>query len=216
MVLLALSLLLPGIQTAVADAPEEEIAALNAQRQNAIARVEAIVNQPVTPLPRTPEMVDVGFYSPGWFHEGALKPDFNRVDVRVSQQSIYDDHQFATSDSNPGVVFLGKEIAFNAMTKYFYTNRALPKKKLSEAEMMDINQEYRTIGYCEQRLKELNADALLVKKPPVEAPKPESATTRMLRRLSAHRTLILGVAELVALYVVIRMIARKRGARTWW
>jgi hypothetical protein len=56
---------------------------------------------------------------------------------------------------NPGVVFLGQEVEFNAATKYFYTDRTLPKKKLSEEEMFEINRLYRIIGRCEQQIAEL-------------------------------------------------------------
>jgi hypothetical protein len=48
-------------------------------------------------------------------------------------------------------MFLGKELEFNAMTKYFYVDRSLPKKRLSEAEMIEINSLYRIIGEDEAR-----------------------------------------------------------------
>jgi hypothetical protein len=41
------------------------------------------------------------------------------------------------------------------MTKYFYIDRSLPKKKLTEAEMLEINKLYRVIGACEEQLLEL-------------------------------------------------------------
>jgi hypothetical protein len=41
------------------------------------------------------------------------------------------------------------------MTKYFYEDRSLPKKKLTEAEMLEINRLYRVIGQCEQQLARL-------------------------------------------------------------
>jgi hypothetical protein len=120
----------------------------------AIARVRQLVNQPVVRLVRVPSM-SVTIYSPGWFHEGAQKPDFNNVDVRASQEQIYDQHPYVTSDLNPGVVFNGSQLEFNANTKYFYTDRSLPKKKLTEPEMLEINRLYRIIGQCEQKLTEL-------------------------------------------------------------
>ena len=122
--------------------------------EDAIARVREIVNQPVTALTRTPE-IETATYSPGWFHEGAEKPDFNRVDVRTTQQLSYGQHKYVTSDLNPGVVFVGNELEFNPMTKYFYTDRSLPKKKLTEAEMLEINRLYRIIGHDEEELGRL-------------------------------------------------------------
>jgi hypothetical protein len=112
------------------------------------ARVIALINQPVTHLPRTgdPEM-----FSPGWFHAGATKPDFATVDIRLTQEFPYQNATYVTSDLNPNEMFLGKELEFNAMTKYFYVDRSLPKKRLSEAEMIEINSLYRIIGEDEAR-----------------------------------------------------------------
>jgi hypothetical protein len=58
------------------------------------------------------------------------------------------------------VVFVGSEIEFNSMTKYFYVDRSLPKKKLTEAEMVEINDLYRVIGKCEDKLKPASAQIL--------------------------------------------------------
>jgi len=130
-------------------------AALEAEWKNAVQAVQRIVNQPVTRLPRTKEM-RVGNFGPGWFHEGAVYPDFNNVDVRKTQATTtYDKHEYVTSDLNPGVVFIGKELEFNSMTKAFYLDPAFPKKKLSETEMLEINRLYRIIGRCEQQLANL-------------------------------------------------------------
>lgn len=140
-----------GAQQAKAEAQRSSV---EAEKQAAIQEVQKIVNQPVKQIPRTEEM-DVATYTPGWFHEGASKPDFNNVDVRRFQDTKYGKSQYVTSDLNPGVVFLGQEVEFNPMTKYFYTDRSLPKKRLSEQEMLEINRLYRVIGRCEQKLIEL-------------------------------------------------------------
>ena len=120
---------------------------------DAMARVRRIVNQPVTALPIR-EGMDVTVYSPGWFHPGAIRPDFNTVDVRSSQELHYANNIYVTSDLNPGICFLGSELEFNSMTKFFYTDRSLPKKKLTGDEMLEINRLYRIIGQCEQKLGE--------------------------------------------------------------
>jgi hypothetical protein len=92
-------------------------------------------------------------FHPGWFHEGATKPDFNHVDVRTTRETAaYEEHEYCTSDLNPGLVWRGRDLEFNSMTKYFYTNRTFPKKKLTEDEMIEINRLYRTIGKCENQL----------------------------------------------------------------
>jgi hypothetical protein len=133
---------------------EARRAAIQSEMQSAIGEVQRIVNQPVRQLAPTGDM-EVATYRPGWFHDGANKPDFNNVDVRKSQDTSYGRHQYVTSDLNPGIVFVGPELEFNPMTKYFYMDRTLPKKKLSEDEMIEINRLYRIIGRCEQQLAEL-------------------------------------------------------------
>jgi hypothetical protein len=144
---------------------EQQIAEVKKERSAAATRVQAIVNQPVRKLKQTADM-KVAMYDEGWFHEGATKPDFNTVDVRTTQETAnYAKHAYVTSNLNPGVVFVGKELEFNSNTKFFYTDRTVPKKKLAEAEMVEINRLYRIIGKCEQRLEELESL-------PDEAPKP--------------------------------------------
>jgi hypothetical protein len=122
-------------------------AELDAQAAQARQRVIEIINQPVTHLPRTDQ---AGLFSPGWFHDGAIKPDFDTVDVRATQQFPYADHTYVSSDLNPTEMFVASELEFNSMTKYFYTDRSLPKKRLTEAEMLEINSLYRVIGRDEQ------------------------------------------------------------------
>ena len=60
-------------------------------------------------------------------------------------------------------MFHGSDLEFNAMTKLFYTNRDLPKKKLTEAEMVQINSLYRVIGHCQTEIAQLQPP------PPTEA-----------------------------------------------
>jgi hypothetical protein len=130
------------------------VAGIKAEMDDAISQVKEIVNQPVTAVPRTPDM-QVSTYHPGWFHPGAAEPDFDTVDVRTTQRFIYDQYEYVTSDLNPGVVFISHELEFNEMTKYFYTDRTVPKKRLTEDEMLEINRLYRVIGKCEQQLDDL-------------------------------------------------------------
>jgi hypothetical protein len=137
--------------------PQASIDAVQRELNAAVLQVKNIVNQPVTALERTPQM-RVAIFSPGWFHPGAIRPDFNAVDIRSTQETAtYDRNEYVSSDLNPGVAFLGRELEFNSMTKYFYTDRSVPKKKLTEPEMLEINRLYRIIGQCEQRLRQLQA-----------------------------------------------------------
>lgn len=133
---------------------EQQIAAEQSKLDAAVARVKAIVNQPVTPLTRTSNM-SVSVFGPGWFHEGAIKPDFANVDIRATQDLLYSRYPYVASDLNPYEVFIGSDLEFNSATKYFYTDRTVPKKRLTEDEMLEINQLYRTIAQSTQRLDQL-------------------------------------------------------------
>src|SRR4051794_26670580 len=82
-----------------------QIAALHEEMSNAVHQVEKIVNQPVLAYRRTPQIHHVFEYSPGWFHEGATKPDFNTVDIRSTRETPFDPKPYVTSDLNPGLVF---------------------------------------------------------------------------------------------------------------
>lgn len=124
---------------------------IKSELADAIARVKEIVNQPVEGLPRKPGMT-VATASPGWFSPGAAKPDFNRVDIRNTQLFPYERYEYVTSDPNPDIVYSGPELEYNPMTKYFYTDRSVPKKKLNESEMLEVNRLYRLIGQDERRL----------------------------------------------------------------
>lgn len=134
--------------------PAEQVAALQLELTNAWRQVIQIVNQPVKAFAAS-DNTPAAVYSPGWFHPGASTPDFNTVDVRKSQELIYATHPYVTSDLNPGMVFLGPDLEFNSMTKLFYVNRSLPKHKLSEAEMLEINRLYRIIGHCQTEIARL-------------------------------------------------------------
>ena len=50
------------------------------------------------------------------------------------------------------MAFNGHELEFNLMTKYFYTDRTVPKKKLTEQEMVEVNRLYRIIGHADEEL----------------------------------------------------------------
>ena len=134
--------------------PAQQIAALQLELTNAWQQVIRIVNQPVKAYAQS-EDTPAAVYSPGWFHAGASTPDFNTVDVRKTQELTYATQPYVTSDVTPGLVFLGRDLEFNSMTKLFYVDRSRPKHKLGEAEMLEINRLYRIIGHCQTELARL-------------------------------------------------------------
>jgi hypothetical protein len=156
LLLLAILSLLPAVcaQPTSLSSDSTNLADLQLEMTNACQRVLQIVNQPVQAYARTPGL-HVSTYSPGWYHPGAAKPDFDNVDVRQSQDLHYANEKYVTSDLNPSVVFLGQDLEFNANTKWFYTNRSLPKHKLTEAQMLEINRLYRIIARCETAIQQL-------------------------------------------------------------
>lgn len=133
-----------------------QLATLRRARAEAEERVKAIVNQPVTPVEKTARM-RAKSYGDAWFHDGATVPAYNTVDIRMTQELPYAASAYVSSDLNPGVAFVGSDLEFNPMTKYYYTDKTLPKKKLTGPEMEEVNRLYRAIGLCDQKLKELTS-----------------------------------------------------------
>lgn len=172
----------------------EQITALKNEKADAIFQVQHIVNQPVTRLKRTPAM-NVAMFSPGWFHEGATEPNYDTVDIRTTQENPYAGRKYVTSDRNPGFVFLGDELEFNANTKFFFTDRSLPKKRLTEAEMVEINTLYRTIGRCNRELEDLQ--------------NPPPPWTKAHAWVTAHKPVVVAV---VAVLVILLFWIHKRTA----
>jgi hypothetical protein len=202
---------------AASGSPAEQIAALQLELTNAWQQVIRIVNQPVKAYVRS-ENTPASVFSPGWFHEGASTPDFNTVDVRQSQESPYAAHTYVTSDLNPGVVFLGRDLEFNSMTKLFYVNRSLPKHKLSEAKMLEINRLYRIIGHSRAEIARLQAppdtDATASSQDGtnVESPAPTGLVGRIERIPREKRALYGGIAigALIVIAVVVRLVKRRQ------
>jgi len=176
---------------------EEQIATVKAEKDDAVFKVQHIINQPVTRLKRTPDM-NVATYSPGWFHEGASTPNFDTVDIRTTQETPYEGHQYVNSDLDPNSVFLGHELEFNSMTKYFYTDRSVPKKRLTEAEMIQINDLYRIIGHCNQKLEELQ--------------NPPSTLANAHLWITTHKPIVGGIVA--GLAVILFFLRRNRATET--
>lgn len=191
------------------NAPDKDaqIAALTVEMNDAIEKAKVIINQKVGALRRTPGMKVVS-YKEGWFHAGATKPNFLNVDVRTTRETPYDQYPYVTSDLNTGYVFIGSHLEFNSMTKYFYTDRSVPKKKLTEAEMVEVNRLYRIIGTCERNIRLLQA-------PPESVTIPETETTEVQpeRKYEPvpkgnYLKAAVGVAAVLGLYLIYRLFRK--------
>jgi len=112
---------------------------------DAISKVNIIVNQPVQSFPLDSTVQPAVF--PIWFHPGAVIPDFPRVEIqRTRDTSLYETLPWISSPLCPGLMFRGTDVEFNSMTKLFYKDRNLPKRKLTDDEMNRVNILYRKIG----------------------------------------------------------------------
>jgi hypothetical protein len=130
----------------------EQVAQAKRELTEATEQVKLIINQPVDTIPLTPELKAVVWND--WFHPGAGVPDFDNADIRKTQETAqYEKYAYITSTLVPGVAFRGADVEFNGATKYFYVDRSLPKKRLTEAEMLEVNRLYRIIGSCVRRLQ---------------------------------------------------------------
>jgi hypothetical protein len=134
-------------------APEigAQIAIWKKKLDAAVASAVEIINQPVpsVPKPQGKRLVT------GYFHDGATRPMFNLVDIRATQEGMFDAEEYIAWQGQPDLMWVGKDTEFNAMTKYFYVDRSLPKKKLTEDEMVEVNRLYRIIAQCEDQLHRL-------------------------------------------------------------
>lgn len=189
---------------------EAQIAAWQKELDAAADKVKAIVNQPVVAYRRVPGM-SVSVYSPGWFHAGASKPDFATVDVRQSQDLGFAKNKYVTSDLNPGLVFLGSDLEFNGMTKYFYTNRNLPKKRLTEPEMVEINRLYRIIGDFQAKIYQLKYPVPPATEVAADSEQSEAGPDEPLVRQPVPKAnylnAALGIGAVLGVYGLYRLIA---------
>jgi hypothetical protein len=129
---------------------------VNLQRMAALNQVVLIINQEVEGVPVERGM-NLGHWENVWFHPGALTPDFAHVDIRTSQEyADYMKHEYVTSNQlHPGIAYRADQVEFNANTKLFYQDRSVPKKRLDEAEMLEVNRLYRVIGKCNAAMQAL-------------------------------------------------------------
>lgn len=138
------------------DLSEAQLDRIERERLSTINRIKTIVNEKVRSYRRTNSM-EVSTFAPGWFHEGAITPKFETVDVRTTQDLSAYKSGYVTSDLNPGVVWRAEDLEFNPMTKFFYEDRTIPKKRLTQSEMEEINRLYRIVARCDAELKAAHA-----------------------------------------------------------
>jgi hypothetical protein len=135
---------------------EDKIGKAQRDLRDAIEKVKGIINQPVPMVPRNFRMKVEALDA--FFPDPATKPDFNSVDVKTTRRQDYDQFEFVCLKSNPSVVWVGKTLEFNPSTRYFYEDLSVPKKKLTDDDMAEINRLYKIIGRCEAELRPLGIE----------------------------------------------------------
>ena len=122
--------------------------ALQQQAKAAQAEFDATTRQVQTIVNQTPPTVvppqgstEVYWYN---FDPGAIKPDFNVADVVTGREAWGGD--FVYMKTRPGVFYRSADCEFNPQTKFFFTDRNVPKKKLTDAENREIVRLYRILG----------------------------------------------------------------------
>jgi hypothetical protein len=138
----------PGLPVAA------QIAADTLEMNQAVDRVKEIVNRPA-PFVAPKEGMNISWWDGSWFHLGADVPNYATVDVSKTRESPYIEYPYVGTNLHPDMVFAGRDLEFNSQTKLYYTDRSLPKRKLSRAEMAEINRLYRVIGRCQVDLGRL-------------------------------------------------------------
>ena len=79
--------------------------------------------------------------------------DFNVADVVTGREAWHGDYVYM--QTRPGVCYCSADCEFNPQTKFFYTNRDVPKKKLTDAENQEVVRLYRILGKDEMILNAL-------------------------------------------------------------
>jgi hypothetical protein len=136
------------------------------------------------------------------------------VDIRTTRETPYASHTYVTSDLNPGVVFLGAELEFNSNTKLFYTDRSVPKKKLTEEQMVEINRLYRIIAKCDITLHPLVNEEVVVTNEVTSETDPVVNPPMFSRDyFSMHKKqLLIFGSGLLALAIVLQLVFKKRAS----
>src|SRR4029077_7042722 len=125
------------------------------------------------------------------------------------RETPYDAHQYVCADTSPNLVYVGRELEFNSMTKYFYKDRTVPKKKLTEAEMLEVNRLYRIIGKCQRELAQARQAQTTDSSPSADSN--SEAKTSDPAKSSRLLNPYLGGGIIFGLVLLLRVVCKLRG-----
>jgi hypothetical protein len=134
----------------------EQIAKDQDEMNRAVEQAKLIINKPANSVPIKDGM-NITWWDDTWFHPGAAVPDYAKVDITKSQELQYLKYEYVATKLHPETAYPGGGLEFNAMTKIFYTDRSVPKRRLTRSEMAAVNRLYRVIGRCKADLVRLGA-----------------------------------------------------------
>ena len=110
-------------------------------------QIQGIVNQVPPVVASVPAGAETYHYG---YHPGASKPDFNTENLQGTRELWKG--QYVNMDEAPGVFYRSADCEFNPQTKYFYTSRNVPKKRLSDGEYKELTRLYHLLGQQEKAL----------------------------------------------------------------
>ena len=135
--------------------PDKVLAALQAKSvetaraefDKTTRQVQGIVNQVPQIVPKLPARAESYHYG---YHPGAAKPDFNTENLLATRELWKG--EYVNMDEAPGVFYRSADCEFNPQTKYFYTSRNVPKKRLSDTEYKELTRLYHLLGQQEKAI----------------------------------------------------------------
>ena len=117
----------------LAAAIQAQGAAAHSEEESTMSKVRLIVNQTPPRVPTPPRGAETYHYG---FHPGALTPDYAHADL-VSTRELWKG-EYVYMDTVPNVFYRSADCEFNPQTKFFFTSRDVPKKKLTDAEIAEV------------------------------------------------------------------------------
>ena len=110
-------------------------------------QVQGIVNQTPPVVTKPPGATEVYGYG---YHPGANRPDYNANNLQSTRELWKGEYVYI--NEVPGVYYRSADCEFNPQTKYFFTSRNVPKKRLSDAEYQELTRLYHLLGQQEKAI----------------------------------------------------------------
>ncbi|MBE7210460.1 MAG: hypothetical protein INR65_05530, partial [Gluconacetobacter diazotrophicus] len=117
-------------------------------------QVQAIVNQVPPMVPKPPAGAEVYGYD---YHPGANPPDYDATNL-VGTRELWKG-EYVYIQSVPNVYYRAADCEFNPQTKFFFTSRTVPKKKLTDTEYAELTRLYHLLGQQQKAIDNVPSPA---------------------------------------------------------